>query len=144
MRATTDSTPFAWDFRASSDDAQNLERNFDWPALDEDEYARPEYARRRSGNENVSRVWSKEPSLSRIPALRARKRQSPVEVDSLRELLQEAMDREAQRITLKTKTFKPDAQTDETVQPGLVASAKHLLDRVFNHFAQIGKTWVRA
>lgn len=143
MTTTPDRTPFAWDFRASSVDTRSLERNFDWPALDEDEYARPEYPR-RSADSHVPRVWSKEPSLSRIPALRAKNRKSTVEVDTLRELLQEAMDREAQRITLKTQAFKPNAEADESDKPGVLASAKQWLNRLVNQFSQLGKTWVRA
>lgn len=138
MAAATNTTPFAWDFRADAVDALSMERNFDWPALDEAEYRRPNVPQ-------PARVWSKEPSLSRIPALSARTKKETVEVESLRELLNEAMVRESQRITVRTRAFKPEQSEDECQKESSLASkAKMLFANFKAQFSEFSKTWVRA
>lgn len=127
------STPFAWDFRTNSVDAWSTERNFDWPALDETEYRRPEPLQR-------ARVWSKEPSLSRIPALSIKSKKTTVEVESLRELLQEAMDREAQRITLRTKVYKPEKHNRED-KLSIGEGVKRIFEKIRTRFDQLNKNW---
>lgn len=141
MALATNTTPFAWDFRANNVDAlSSLERNFDWPALDEAEYRRPEVPQ-------PAKVWSKEPSLSRIPAFKPKAKKTVADVESLREVLQEAMDREAQRITLRTQAFKPESNEQEegAEKLSLIETATKFLSRVKNELVnQLNKNWVRA
>ena len=63
MATATHTTPFAWDFRAQSNgvDAIGVDRSWDLPALDENSYRQP--------SSHSAKVWSKQPSLSRMPAL---------------------------------------------------------------------------
>ncbi|MBI2810171.1 MAG: hypothetical protein HYX67_05005 [Candidatus Melainabacteria bacterium] len=139
MALAPNTTPFAWDFRANTVDALSLERN-DWPALDEAEYRRPTVPQ-------PARVWSKEPSLSRIPAMTIKARKTAADAESLRELLQEAMDREAQRITLRTQAFKPEANEEEesAEKNSLIETAQKFLVRIRTQFInQLNKNWVRA
>lgn len=138
MALASNTTPFAWDFRANTVDALSLERN-DWPALDEAEYRRP-------AGPQSAKVWSKEPSLSRIPAMTLKAKKSAADAESLRELLHEAMDREAQRITLRTQAFKPET-SEETVTPkiSLLETAQKFLGKIKAQFInQLNKNWVRA
>lgn len=140
MALATNTTPFAWDFRANNVDAlSSMERNFDWPALDEAEYRRPEVPQR-------AKVWSKEPSLSRIPALKPKAKKTVADVDSLREVLQEAMDREAQRITLRTQAFRPETNEDECEEKlSLIETARKFLGKIKTQLiGQLNKNWVRA
>ncbi len=139
MALATNTTPFAWDFRANTVDALSLERN-DWPALDEAEYRRPAVPQ-------PARVWSKEPSLSRIPALTIKAKKSAADAESLRELLHEAMDREAQRITLRTQAFKPESneQEESAEKLSLIETAQKFLFRIKTQFvSHLNKNWVRA
>ncbi len=139
MALATNTTPFAWDFRANTVDALSLERN-GWPALDEAEY-------RRSAVPQPARVWSKEPSLSRIPAMTLKAKKTAADAETLRELLQESMDREAQRITLRTQAFKPEAnQEDESDEKlSLIETAQKFLVRIKTQLInQLNKNWVRA
>jgi hypothetical protein len=108
MTAATSSTPFAWDFRAQSNaiDAVCTDRNWDWPALDEGSYRKPEPLR-------AAKVWSMETSMSRIPAQTVKAKKASADAESLRVLLNEAMERESQRITVRTQAFKPE-ETPET------------------------------
>jgi len=141
MAPATNTTPFAWDFRANTVDALSLERNFDWPALDEAEYRRPEVPQ-------PARVWSKEPSFSRLPALTPKAKKSAADAESLRELLHEAMEREAQRITLRTQAFKPESNREDEEESSeklsLIEAAKIFFGRIKTQLGQVGKTWVRA
>ncbi len=141
MALATNTTPFAWDFRANNVDAlSSMERNFDWPALDEAEYRRPEVPQ-------SAKVWSKEPSLSRIPALKPKAKKTVADVESLREVLHEAMEREAQRITLRTQAFKPETNEDDECEgkPGLIETATKFFGRIKSQFVnQLNKNWVRA
>jgi hypothetical protein len=138
MTAAANTTPFAWDFRANAVDAlSSMERNFDWPALDEAEYRRPEIPQ-------PSRVWSKTPSLSRIPALNTKPKKAAADADALRSLLQEAMDREAQRITVTTRAYKVDETDEQAEKKGPIESARMLFSKIKNQFSQLGKALARA
>jgi hypothetical protein len=112
LKATEKSrnTPFAWDFRAKSDFALDDtcgQSDFDWPALDEESYRMP------VPSQSV-KVWSIASSSSRIPAQTVKAKKSAADAESLRELLDEAMEREAQRITARMKAFRPESEDQST------------------------------
>jgi hypothetical protein len=137
MTAAPNTTPFAWDFRANSVDAlSSTGRNFDWPALDEAEYRRPEVPQ-------PSRVWSRTPSLSRIPALNPKAKKAAADADALRSLLQEAMDREAQRITVTTRAYKTETTDAQTEKTGKLEGAKKFFAKVRVQFSHLSKALLR-
>ena len=118
---------FAWDFRAKSDFALDDacgQRDFDWPALDEESYRKP-------GPAQSVKVWSMASSSSRIPAQTVKAKKSAADAESLRELLDEAMEREAQRITARMKAFRPESENQSANEPiSVIAAVKTIFIKI--------------
>ncbi len=123
--ATSNKTP--WDFRAKSDFALDNacgQRDSDWPALDEESYRNP-------GPSQSVKVWSMASSSSRIPAQTVKAKKSAADAESLRELLDEAMEREAQRITARMKAFHPESENRSANEPlSVIAAVQTIFIRI--------------